>query len=119
MKRLRMALLAFRMASKAIISIEKERTMSFDLPAGLERDLERYAQAENITPTEAVVKFVKSGLKSSKRKTSGYEVTEADLETLRRNVPIFAFLEKLPDHAIDSIEAANKQARAERFIPRG
>ena len=92
--------------------------MSFDLPASIERDLERYAQAEHISPAEAVVKFVQSGLKSSKRKAK-QEITEADLETLRQNVPFFAFMEKLPEGVVQGMQAASKQFRAERFIPRG
>ncbi|AIE86281.1 hypothetical protein [Fimbriimonas ginsengisoli] len=92
--------------------------MSFDLPASIERELEKYAQSEHISPSEAAVKFIQSGLKSSRRKTT-HEVTEADLETLRQNVPIFAFLENLPDNVIDGMEAASKQVRAERFTPRG
>jgi len=92
--------------------------MSFDLPINVERDLERYAQAEHITPAEAVVKFVQSGLKSSKRKAKR-QITEADLETLRQNLPIFAFMEKLPDDVVEGMQAASRQFRAERFTPRG
>ena len=92
--------------------------MSFELPASLERDLERYAQSEHISPAEALVKFVQSGLKSTKRKAKP-QVTEADLETLRRNVPIFAFMESLPDDVVGGMQAASKQFRAERFTPRG
>jgi hypothetical protein len=92
--------------------------MSFDLPASVERDIERYAQAEQLSLNEAAVKLIQTGLKSSKRK-SKHEITEADLETLRRNVPIFAFLEKLPDSVIDGIELASEQTRSERFAPRG
>ena len=92
--------------------------MSFELPANVERDLEKYAQAEHISPAEAAVKFIQSGLKSSKRKAA-HKVTEADLETLRQNVPIFAFLENLPDDVIDGLEATSKQIRAERLTPRG
>ena len=92
--------------------------MSFDLPANIERDLERSAQAAHISPAEAVVKFVQSGLKSTKRKP-GHKITEADLETLRQNAPFFAFMEKLPDDVVQGMQAARKQFRAERFIPRG
>jgi hypothetical protein len=92
--------------------------MSIDLPLNVARDLEAYAQAEHISPAEAAVKFIQAGLKSSRRKT-GREITEADLETLRQNLPIFAFFEKLPDSVIDGMETASKQIRAERFTPRG
>jgi len=42
--------------------------MSFDLPANIERDLERYAEAEHISPAEAFVKLIQSGLKGKRRK---------------------------------------------------
>ena len=93
--------------------------MSFDFPANVERDSERYALIEHITPSEAVVKLVQDALEAKKRKTARREITEADLETLRKNVPIFAFFEKLPDSVIDGMEATSKQIRGERFTPRG
>lgn len=92
--------------------------MSFELPANLERELERYAQAEHMSPAEAAAKLIQSGLRASNRKAS-HEVDEADLEILRQNVPFFAFLEGLPDDVIDGIEAASEQIRSERFTPRG
>jgi hypothetical protein len=87
--------------------------MSFDLPANVERELQAYAQAEHISPAEAAVKLIRNGLKSTKRKAA-IEVTQTEIETLRQNVPIFAFLEQLPDNVIDGMEAASKHIRAER-----
>lgn len=55
---------------------------------------------------------------TAKPNAQAHEVTEADLETLWQNVPIFAFLEKLPDSLIDGIEAASEQICAERFTLR-
>jgi hypothetical protein len=92
--------------------------MSFDLPASVERDLERYARAEHISPADAVVRLVQSGLESSKRKAE-HKIKEADLKTLRENVPFFAFMEKLPDDVVEGMQASSKQFRAEEFIPRG
>ena len=92
--------------------------MSFDLPADLERELELYALRERISLTDALTKLVKRGLKSSKRKVD-VEVTDSDLETLRRNVPIFAFMQNLPEEVVQGMETASKQIRAERFNPRG
>ena len=92
--------------------------MSFEFPANVERVIERYAQSEQISPSEAAVKLVQEALKAKKPKVVKREITEADLETLRQNVPIFAFLESLPDSVIEGMEAASKQTRAERFAPR-
>jgi len=93
--------------------------MSFDFPASVERDIERYAQDEHISSAEAVVQLVRDALKAKKRNAANRKFTEADLETLRRNVPIFAFLEKLPDGVLDGIQAATNEIRAEGFTPRG
>ncbi len=93
--------------------------MSFEFPANVERVIERYAQSEHISPSEAAVKLVQEALKAKKPKVVKREITEADLGALRQNVPIFAFLEKLPDNVIEGMEAASKHIRAERFAPRG
>ena len=104
--------------------------MSFDLPATVEQDILRYARAEHISADEAVLQIVEVGLRAVRqrstrpvagrtKKAAKHEITEADLETLRQNLPIFAFLEQLPDSVIDGMEAASKQIRAERCSPRG
>ena len=59
---------------------------------------------------------VKPRQPSSKR--SG-KVTEADLDVLRQKVPYFAFMESLPDDVVEGMQAASKQFRAERLVPRG
>ena len=92
--------------------------MSFDLPASIERELEQYAQAEHITPVEAAVKFIQSGLKAKRRKTSQQTLTEAQTEQLR-NSPTAMFFGGLSDHALEQMEKASKQIHAERFLPRG
>jgi len=92
--------------------------MSFDLPVNIARDLEEYAQSEHISSAEAAVKFIQSGLKSSKRKAARKGLSEADWEQLRQD-PTVAFFERLPDHIFKQMEAASKQIHAERFTPRG
>ena len=92
--------------------------MSFDLPVNVVRDLEEYAQAERISPADAAVKFIQTGLKASKRKATRKDLTEADWEQLRQD-PTVAFFERLPDHVFKQMEAASKQIHAERFKPRG
>ena len=91
--------------------------MSFDLPASLERDLEKYAQIEHISPAEAAIKFIQSGLKAKKQKTASKRMSEDELEQLRQD-PTVAFFERLPDHALEQMQTASKQIRAERFAPR-
>jgi len=98
--------------------------MSFDFPATIQQDIQQYAQAEHITADEAALKIIQVGLKTIRQRnarsgSAKREITEEDLQTLRQNVPIFAFLEKLPDGVIDGMEAASKQIRAERFTPGG
>jgi hypothetical protein len=92
--------------------------MSFDLPVNIARDLEEYAQAEHISPTEAAIKFIQSGLKAKKRKTAQNGLTATQLEQLR-NSPTAAFFGGLSDHVLDQMVKASKQIHAERFTPRG
>jgi hypothetical protein len=92
--------------------------MSFDLPAGIERELEQYAQAEHITPVEAAVRFIQSGLKAKRRKAVRNELTEAQREQLRHS-PTAAFFGGLSDHTLEQMERASKQIHAERFSPGG
>ena len=92
--------------------------MSFDLPASIERELELYAQAQHITPVEAAVKFIQSGLKAKRRKTVGRELTEADWDRLRQD-PTVAFFGGLSEDTLEQMEKASKQIHAERFTSRG
>lgn len=92
--------------------------MSFDIPASVERDIEQYAQAERISPAEAVVKLIQSGLKANKTKAGAKSDLSADEWQTLRAIPGFAFLEALPDEVADRIETASKRTRAERFSPR-
>lgn len=91
--------------------------MSYDFPAHITRDIENYAQAEHITPTEAAVKLMQDALKAKKRKAAK-GLSEADWEQLQQD-PTVAFFQRLPDHVFKQMEAASKQIHAERFVPRG
>jgi hypothetical protein len=92
--------------------------MSLDLPVNVARDLEEYAKSERISPAEAAVRLIQTGLKASKRKAARKELSEADWEQLRQD-PTVAFFERLPDRVFKQMEAASKQIHAERFTPRG
>lgn len=78
--------------------------MSFDLPANIERDLERYAQAEHISPSEAAVKFIPSGLKSSKRKAARTDVvSDAYVEAYYDAFPGFKTFADLTNEQWDGV----------------
>lgn len=85
--------------------------MSFDLPTELERDLERYAQAEHITPAEAVVKFVQSGLKRSQSE-------QIDWERYQQLVPGVALFQSLAEGALEDMVESSNGIRSEKLIPR-
>ncbi len=40
--------------------------MSLDIPSNIERDIQRFAQQEHITPDEAVVRLIETGLSALK-----------------------------------------------------
>ena len=92
--------------------------MSFDFPAGLERDIERYAHAERISPKEAVVKLVQDALQAHQGNPTASELTAAERQSLQEADPGFAFFAKIPDSVIDNIAEASRQTRAERSTPR-
>jgi hypothetical protein len=94
--------------------------MSFDLPASIERDLEQYAQSERITPVEAAVKFIQSGLKASKRKASkGTVDIDEQIRQLKALAPgTFGLLEDVPDEQIRRMEATISRMKRERFPAR-
>lgn len=94
--------------------------MSFDFPANIERDIERYARSKHITPSEAAVQLIEDGLRANEKKPNGKrKVSQEDLEVLREKVPLFAFLDTLPDDVAEAMEETSKEIRAERFVPRG
>jgi hypothetical protein len=92
--------------------------MNFSFPANVEREIQSYAQAERLTPDEAALKLMQEALKAKKRKESPGALTEAEWNKVREADPGFSFFEGLPDDVIDSIAAASKQARSERFKSR-
>ena len=93
--------------------------MSFDLPINVERDLELYAKAEHITPAEAVVKFVQSGLKASKRKVANGEAEPIDWEHYQKLVPGVALFQSLPEGVLDDMVKGSRRIRSEKLTPRG
>jgi predicted HTH domain antitoxin len=105
--------------------------MSFDIPAihlpdnsAEARILETIIRREHVSVEEAVRLAIRTGFiepKNSvaKRREVKHEITDEDLELLRQNVPIFGFLENLPESVVDAMEATSKQIREERPNPRG
>jgi len=92
--------------------------VSFDLPASIERDLEQYAQAEHISPVEAAVKFIQSGLKSSKRKAASRRAETIDWEQYQQVVPGVALFQRLPDGVLDDMVKGSRRIRSEKLNPR-
>jgi len=87
--------------------------MSFDLPASVERDLERYAQDEHITPAEAVAKLVQNALKDRESKPQPIAtgpLTEEEWAKLRVD-PTFIFFSRFSESEIDEMEAASRDLR--------
>jgi len=89
--------------------------VSFDFPANVERDIERYASSARITPAEAAVKLVRAGLEAQEATTNG--LTEEEWEKLRA-IPMIAFGESLSDEDIDRLEAYSRELRGSGPDPR-
>lgn len=91
--------------------------MSLDLPISIERDLERYAQAEHISPTEAAIQFIQSGL-SAKQPTAGDLVTDEQIRQLKALDSSFGLLEDVPEEKIDRMAATIQRMKQEGFTAR-
>jgi hypothetical protein len=93
--------------------------MSFEFPANLERDIERFALSEHISPTDAAVRLIQDGLKAKKRKTVNEDlVTDEQIRQLRALDPMFGLLEDVPEEQIDRMEASIQRMKRERFPAR-
>ena len=47
----------------------KSNQMSLDIPSNIEREIKRFAQQHHITPDEAVIRLIESGLSLGKQQT--------------------------------------------------
>jgi len=93
--------------------------MSFDFPASVERDIEQYAQAEHITPTEAAVKLIQDALKAAKRNAVKEDlVTDEQIRQLKALNSTFGLLEDVPEEKIDRMAATIKRMKREGFPTR-
>jgi len=92
--------------------------MSINFPANVEREIERYAQAQHMSTDEAAVKLVRDALKAKRRKGYAGEIPHAEWQKLVQADPAFEFFAELPDNVIDDIADASSQTRAERFKSR-
>ena len=89
--------------------------MSFDLPINVERELEQYALAEHLSPAEAAVKLIQSGIESSRGKV-GRELTEEEWEILR-NDPTVQFFSRLSDETFEAMVQASNELRGGGYTP--
>jgi hypothetical protein len=93
--------------------------MSFEFPANLERDIQRFAQAEHISPTDAAVRLIQDGLKAKKRRTvNEVLVTDEQIRQLKALDPLFGLLEDVPKEQIDRMAASIQRMKRERFPSR-
>lgn len=92
--------------------------MSFDLPISVERDVERYALSQHITPAEAAIKLIQSGLKMSQRKAEENLVTDEQVRQLKALDSSFGLLEDVPEEKIDRMAATIQQMKLEGFPSR-
>jgi hypothetical protein len=92
--------------------------MSFEFPASVERDIERYAQAEAISPAEAAVRLVKDALKATRRKTKDVVVTDDQIARLKALDGSFGLLEDASEEQIERMSATIQRMKREGFPAR-
>jgi hypothetical protein len=93
--------------------------MSFDLPANIERDLERYAQSLDITPAEAALKIIQSGLKASNRTGKNVLITDSDLDEFYEAFPGFKSFEDVTDEQWGKVLRNSRRMNKQGLSVRG
>lgn len=92
--------------------------MSYEFPASVEREVERYAEEANLTPGEAAVQLIQTGLERTRKPEAKGELSAEEWESLM-SYPAFALLQSIPDSVIDIVEANLRERRGEPEPPRG
>lgn len=93
--------------------------MSFDLPASVEREVQRYAETEHISPAEAVVRLIQDALKAKHKGTDESLVLDEQIRQLKALAPgTFGLLEDVPDEQIDHMATTIRRMKREGFSPR-
>jgi hypothetical protein len=89
----------------AIISIEEpDNTMSFDFPVTVLQDIQLYAQAEQISAEEALLRLVQKGLKATKRRGKAVaSLTDAELAAFDQAFPALDKLDDVTDEQWDRV----------------
>lgn len=85
--------------------------MSFDIPANLERQLEQYAQAENLSPKEAAIKLLSEVL-SNKRRKAGRRtapLTAEDIAAFDLAFPNLSAMDDVTDAQWDAVLRRKRQ----------
>ena len=92
--------------------------MSFELPASLEQDLERFAQSKNITPTEAAVKLIRDALATAGRRGRQSNEEAVDWERFQDLVPGAGLFRALPEGTVGDLAKSSLRIRAEKLKTR-
>ena len=93
--------------------------MSFDIPAELQLEIDRYAQDEQISPETATVRLIQQALSAKVVKDMPPQITDADLEVLKQRIPLLAHFARLDANTLTDRESYYEQLRSEQLIPRG
>lgn len=89
--------------------------MSYDFPVSIERDILRYAQAEQISPTEAAVRLVQTGLKATRRKTAVTPLTDEELAQIGEMFPALDALADVSEEQWSRIDKSVRRMKRARL----
>jgi hypothetical protein len=93
--------------------------MSFDLPASIERELERCAQAKHISAEEAAVKFIQAGLDAKQDQPDTLVVTDADIDAYDKAFPGFKAFADVTDEQWDKVLENAREMSKQGLSDRG
>jgi hypothetical protein len=98
------------------IKLKGTGTMSFDLPARVERDLERYAQDEHISTAEAAIKLIRDGLKARDRGAKIVApITDDELKQFEEAFPTLGLLDDVTDEQWNRILKTKQRLNKQGF----
>lgn len=93
--------------------------MSFELPANVERELERYAQSEHISKAEAAVKLIQSGLRVTRHESSADSITDTEVAAFEKAFPGLKQLDDVTDEQWDKVLKSTRRMSREGLSTRG
>ncbi len=91
--------------------------MSLDLPAGVKRELEQYAQAEQVSIVDAASELILCGIRAARKKKD--LISDADLDAYFQVFPGFKALSAVSDEEWEQVLRSARRMRKQGLTSSG